>query len=984
MLFRSKSFYFNKLRKYFFNIIFLFSYKEMSATSTETDYTSSEFEEEEQTTEQETNPSKKIDLIKMAKIAKKKGITKKISDSDDETETEEQETTTEETKEITNEDYIKNVYDSEEEQEETKTEETKEITNEDYIKNVYDSEEEQEETKTNIFTCMNDEYKQKQTYKKITTGRENNEEILLCCSDVRQNLNNYFAIDSEEINERLNNNQILYEVIYGFRYIKPYIDLDMDDKFEDEEVYKTFKYILKTLQDKKLYFVFGGYTSIEKINKKSQEVEIKDIETTHKKLSLRIFAYKYAIDINKSLAFWVEYIGLNKELIEKKIIDPSVYKSADKQQKLRLLQSNKTTEDNKGVKNYYVYDVDAEIYKAIEEGFKVEYLAATWTKDAEIFDSSKLTDNETLKKQLRGKTTTTPTKENNKENNNENNKEEEQEDITPLFDENTLLKLLNLFPTDWEPIEKVISNLCHSPYPIDVVKRVCYNWYNSDEHKNGDKTANYIDRYYKYTKNNKWFFSIINQYYTPQTIKDLGWTEEDEQIYNKLAFKPNDKLGKKQRKQKEEIKDKYTELKEQLNESLEEEDKEKYKTRKYFIKLFRDIKRIITPYEKDGSLYNRLFVDEKRNSYLLNKRNRLEQLNKENFNAIIKDNKINEKRLTNIEDIEKYNYIRKYNDVFISNIYNDKVQESLNIFKSGFVNEYDYIYYMRWLSMKLNNPYTVLPRNIVCLLGTGSFKTTFIDSFGDFLKVSKINYSNDMTNNFNEWIDSSIVVIDEVPQNAKDVEKLQNDIKTMSGAKTVKINRKFEHEAMIENSANFIINSNYLNCGGLFSNQTQGEMFRRFRVIKKQIINQDNAEILFNNLNDKYILYNLFEYIKKEFKPMNIKEFKEVSEFEKEYMQSVKNTQDNKRVLSKDAIECCVDKYKHLRIKYLVDSLRARSYITSITNEKMALLQADVVKISGKHLTITDYDKFKSLYLNDEFEEEDDNDDEPEYAKIEC
>ena len=39
---------------------------------------------------------RKIDLIELAKINKKKGITKKISDSDDETETEQEET--EETK----------------------------------------------------------------------------------------------------------------------------------------------------------------------------------------------------------------------------------------------------------------------------------------------------------------------------------------------------------------------------------------------------------------------------------------------------------------------------------------------------------------------------------------------------------------------------------------------------------------------------------------------------------------------------------------------------------------------------------------------------------------------------------------------------------------------------------------------------------------------------------------------------------------------
>ena len=838
--------------------------------------------------------------------------------------------------------------------------------------------EQEEEPQLNLFTCLNDEYKNKPTYKKITTGRENDEKILLCCSDVKQNLNNYFTIDEEEINNRLNHNKILYEVIYGFRYIKPYIDLDMADTFEDEEVEETFNYILKTLADKKLCFVFGGYTSIESINERYKHIELKDIETTHKKLSLRIFAHKYSIDVNKALAFWVEYIGLDKELINKKIIDPSVYKSADKQQKLRLLQSNKTTEDNKGVKCYYIYDVESNKRKACK-GFKVEYLSATWTKDTELFDGSDLTDNETLKKSLKGKTTATTKKETKKETEKDNN---EQEEITPLFDENILFKLLNLFECDFENVEQVISNLCHSPYPVDVIKRVAYKWYNQKAHSNGDSTAAFIDRYYEYTKNNKWFYSIINQYYTPQTIKDFGWTEEDEEIYNKLAFKPNNKLSSNQRKQKEDIKNKYAEVKDKLKQSLTEEDKEKNKTRKYFINLFRDLKRIITPYEENGNIYNMLFIDRKHNAYLLNERNRLEQINKENYNAITKDYKINEKYLTIIGSIDKYNYIRKYNDVFVSNVYNDKVQESLNIFKSGFVNEYDYMYYMRWLSTKFNDPYTVLPRNIVCLLGTGSFKSTFIESIKDFIKVSKINYSNDITNSFNEWIDSSIVVIDEVPQSAKDVERLQNDIKTMSGAKTVKINRKFEHEAMIDNCANFIINSNYLNCGGMFSNQTQGEMFRRFRVIKKQIINQDDADILYNNLNDKHILYNIYEYIKNEFKPMSVKEFQEVSEYEKEYMQTVKNTNDNKHVLDRDTIEMCVDKLKRLRIKYLVDMLKNRNYYTTITSEKMALLQADVVKLSGKHLIITDYDKFEEIYINDEFEDENEEEDKPEYARI--
>lgn len=837
---------------------------------------------------------------------------------------------------------------------------------------------------TNRFTCYSDKNKNDDNYQLLTQARINDRRALLCCTDVRQNLTDYCVLTEKQIRESLNNKLTLYEVIYGFNYIKPYIDLDMNEKFEDEEVINTFDNVIKTLKGK-LNYVIGGYTSINSIHDEYEYIELKNAEKTHKKLSLRIFAYKYAIDINKSLAFWVEYVGLDKELILKEIIDPSVYKTADKQQKLRLLQSNKTRGDNKGVNAYYICkkDNDELLYN---EGFKVKYLSATWTKDTELFDASKLTDNETLKKLIKGKTTKdnkNNTTKDNKDNTTKDNKNNT-DDITPLLSEKDLLKLLNLFPTDWDSIVKVISSLCHSPYPKDVVKRVCYDWYNSIEHTNGDKTADYIDRYYEYTKSNKWFNSIINQYYTPQKLKDFGWTDDDEKIYNKLAFKPNNKLSSNQRKQKEEIKDKYADVKNKLKESLTEEDKEKTKTRKYFVNLFRDLKRIITPYEENGNIYNMLFIDRKHNAYLLNERNRLEQINKENYNSISKDYKINEKYLTIIGNIEKYNYIRKYNDVFVSNVYNDKVQESLNIFKSGFVNEYDYMYYMRWLSTKFNDPYTVLPRNIVCLLGTGSFKSTFIESIKDFIKVSKINYSNDITSSFNEWIDSSIVVIDEVPQSAKDVERLQNDIKTMSGAKTVKINRKFEHEAMIDNCANFIINSNYLNCGGMFSNQTQGEMFRRFRVIKKQIINQDDADILYNNLNDKHILYNIFEYIKNEFKPMNVKEFQEVSEYEKEYMQTVKNTNDNKHVLDKDTIEACVDKLKRLRIKYLVDMLKNRSYNTTIANEKMALLQADVVKLSGKHLIITDYEKFKEMYINDEFEDENEEEDKPEYVRISC
>lgn len=815
---------------------------------------------------------------------------------------------------------------------------------------------------TNRFYICDDKYKSSKKYKYFENSRVKGDKMLLCCSDVKQNVYNYFVIDENNINAGLENHKIFYEVIYGFSFIKPYIDLDMKDEFDDDEVIKTFDKIIKKL-DHKLSYVFGGYTSIKSINDKFKYIELKDVEKTHKKLSLRIFAYKYAIDINKTLAFWIEYIGLNKELINKKIIDPTVYKAMDKQQKLRLLQSNKTKDDNKGVNHYYVYDKDRK-QREVKKGFKVEYLAATWTKDTELFDSSKLTDNKTLNKSLNGKPITQIQTTNNSTENNE-------DEITPLFDEDTLLKLLNLFPTDWDAIEKVVSTLCHSPYPIDVIKRVCYKWYNSINHINGDKTADFIDRYYEYTKNNKWFYSIINQYYTPQTIKDFGWSDEDDKIYNKLAFTTNDKLALKQRKQKSEIVDKYVECKEKLEESLTEDDKKKYETRKYFVNLFRDLKRIITPYKKDGSYYNRLFVDEKYNAYMLNKRNRLEQINRENFNEIIKNNNINKKDLTIIDGIEIYNYIRKFYDVFVQDKYNEKVQESLNIFKSGFVNEYDYMYYMRWLSMKLNNPYDVIEKNIVCVDGTSSFKSRFIGSFTEFIKVQNIDYSVDTANTFNEWVDSSIVVIDEVPSKAKECADFQNRIKRMTGSDYVKINRKFEHETTLKTSTNFIINSNYPECGGLFNNQKQNEMFRRFRIIKKQTIDKDAGNILCANLKDKHILYNLYMYIKNTFKPMTVKEVQEVSEYEKEYITKTKNTDDNKKVVPRYLISECIDSQNRLRLKKLVDYLKDNGCVTTIATEKSYLLFNDICKINGsRDLKIIDIEKFENIYLV----EEDDDD----------
>ena len=60
-----------------------------------------------------------------------------------------------------------------------------------------------------------------------------------------------------------------------------------------------------------------------------------------------------------------------------------------------------------------------------------------------------------------------------------------------------------------------------------------------------------------------------------------------------------------------------------------------------------------------------------------------------------------------------------------------------------------------------------------------------------------------------------------------------------------------------------------------------------------------------------------------------------------------------------------------LRLNYLVSCLKARDYKTSMATEKTILLQRKICDISGSHLIIIDMDKFIDMYLNDEFEEND-------------
>lgn len=293
------------------------------------------------------------------------------------------------------------------------------------------------------------------------------------------------------------------------------------------------------------------------------------------------------------------------------------------------------------------------------------------------------------------------------------------------------------------------------------------------------------------------------------------------------------------------------------------------------------------------------------------------------------------------------------NEVSITNDYQKKVIEVLNIFKQSFVYEDDYIYYMRWLSAKLNKPYTLLPKNIVCLSDSDNYDT-FIESLSDFIKISKIEYDTIVKHyQFNEYAESSIVMVNKIPNKQK-VNVHFWGIMHASIDKSIRINKRYKKPIYDENIANYIIYSKYINCGGLFNYQAQDEMFRRFKIIKRNNINYNI------NLDDSCFLYNLVHYIKHNFTSMNYHEYITNSEFEIDY---IKHIDDIFKVLSRKIIEKCIYKKNILNLNYLVSLLNSHGCKTDRSYEYWQLEQKGAIKLLEHNIIIIDKDKLIERYL---------------------
>ena len=78
-----------------------------------------------------------------------------------------------------------------------------------------------------------------------------------------------------------------------------------------------------------------------------------------------------------------------------------------------------------------------------------------------------------------------------------------------ILNDEEMNELLSEFEPTYDVFTKIVSNLMHSPYSEDDVKRLIENWYFKGEHQNKNTIDLYVDKYYEKIENNKWFYSII-------------------------------------------------------------------------------------------------------------------------------------------------------------------------------------------------------------------------------------------------------------------------------------------------------------------------------------------------------------------------------------------------------------------------------------------------------------------------------------------
>ena len=512
------------------------------------------------------------------------------------------------------------------------------------------------------------------------------------------------------------------------------------------------------------------------------------------------------------------------------------------------------------------------------------------------------------------------------------------------------------------------------PYLYSEISGMLYDVYNIKFHDHPRSLNDYVENYLEKVKkdeneSNAYFYQLI-QPFKPKTTKKeyLKNSGFDQKRYDELK-----KLVKSDKAENDDIiefKDLRKERKDLIKEWLETDGKT-FNLYNDFIFSFNTYRIFETPY-KTKSLYNYYYdIEDNYELKCKNKQNsknrkmyKNKQFNFTNCPLSHADLSKNKKKYITETSLTIYNN-QIIRDIYVNEKNRKNAKEMLKIFKKGFVHNRDYNLFIDFIRFKLNTPDDLYLKNIVCYDGKDSLKTGFLNILSDYIDIGNIT-SRLLDNDFNGLFKNPISFIDEIKAKVDNCGNIREFLKSITSTTRFTLHEKNKNATTIDNSTNIVICTNYKECGGLFDNQVNGEMFKRFYIIKKQTIERKYLEKFGELSKNRANIKAMVEYIKN-LKPLPKEEiFNEETQID--YYKFVKNSNLNKRCLDIRTIDNSIrtdsKNQKWANLSSLIKSLKSEGIITSIETERQLLEQNNIIKVyKDRKVKIIDLVHFFKFYL---------------------
>ena len=548
-----------------------------------------------------------------------------------------------------------------------------------------------------------------------------------------------------------------------------------------------------------------------------------------------------------------------------------------------------------------------------------------------------------------------------------------------------------LYIEDNDYFKALCCLLSSCPYKLDDIKEVLHDWYNQIHHNHPDAIDKLVDDIYKPDyENNKYYFGLLTpfkvitlqEYVMNHIDEDDDETKDNYKRYcEKLKHRPSKSLSKKDRGIKTDMED----LENDLRIAYEDEYDEYNRIYKKY-KLIFDTHTLACNNGRLSSYRYNVFIDtETKRIFSIGRSGALHQQTKDTMMNYYHKFSVDNLIKIDSEELIEMNIAHKLRTTGRNSTQEDikSANRFLEIFKKSFVNEIDYNVYIDFLRFKLNKPNEKYLYNMACCNGSGTFKTMLIQKLDGYIKQKDFSIESISQTQFNEWIkNTQLLLIDELPQNVKLADTVRQEIKRMTGEKTQLKIKNVQNTLDHKIRFNMIVNSNYDNFGGLFDNQTEDEMFRRFHIIKKQKIeSKEEIKEAANILEDKMKLEALIAIIR-DIPAMKEEEIEAARETQIEFHKLVKNNKITRGCIPlyalKDTIKQGSKSNKRygywLSISKLLSLLKEHGIITTSENERQLLISQNIIKTTSPgHHKIVDLQKYYHHYAISETPEEDED-----------